>query len=640
MSGQQEQWEGPEQSGQPDPLDATLMMAEPSARGQDRANGHARPIGTWAAAHGETTGRHRSARSLFDPVPAAEAIAESGTETGAAEPGPAAPTAPQVAVASSPAAGSMAAAAPEAASDPLSGTAAEQAAVAAGARARTPSAGDSPARQIDQPNRTPVPGSWADLSQRLERLPYGHPSSPYHVDGERKPPPPRLKHLELAPPVADRPGELPAGPGLYDPDPGPDPTEPGALAEQLSPQDRDGPAAAGAAPGGPASASQDHRAAEPSPGNPASEAEPYRQPTNPSHPYTQPSAGDNKHQSRPAPTFTPANARPAPDAARPVTADSAADAFWSPPAGRPGPAESAADPAQRDSASEPGHSFPASDAERHERAVARPGNGASFRPAEPRRSTTAQARSLPSGRGPGFNPSATRPRTAADGSWTWGPARLTPDQVRIAEDGYERFRTAEGRDLFGSYGGSGLTAKLRQLEGRLEHGRLAPGTEERALLEPDVFRARFADMLRRHPDRSPELLASRVPGALSYAFIFGLDHYADGILLVQDSLEAQGFELQARRNSWNSVANRCVFTKWHDPLSELPFEVQFHTSASLEAQQLARTSAPLINDPRIPPEEAASLRADLASAWAALPSPPGNAEISDYRRYGSGAPRR
>jgi len=212
--------------------------------------------------------------------------------------------------------------------------------------------------------------------------------------------------------------------------------------------------------------------------------------------------------------------------------------------------------------------------------------------------------------------------------------------VRIAEDGYDRFRTAEGRDLFGSYGGSGLTAKLRQLEGRLEHGRLAPGTEERALLEPDVFRARFADMLRRHPDRSPELLASRVPGALSYAFIFGLDHYADGILLVQDSLETQGFELQARRNSWNSVANRCVFTMWHDPLSELPFEVQFHTSASLEAQQLARTSAPLINDPRIPPEEAASLRADLASAWAALPSPPGNAEISDYRRYGRGAPRR
>jgi hypothetical protein len=131
-----------------------------------------------------------------------------------------------------------------------------------------------------------------------------------------------------------------------------------------------------------------------------------------------------------------------------------------------------------------------------------------------------------------------------------------------------------------------------------------------------------------------------VPGALSYAFIFGVEHYADGILLVQDALEAQGFELQARKNSWNSSKNRCVYTMWHDPLGELPFEVQFHTSASLEAQHLARSSANLINDPRIAPEEAASLRSDLASAWAALHSPPDNDEISDYRRYGSSAPRR
>jgi hypothetical protein len=228
---------------------------------------------------------------------------------------------------------------------------------------------------------------------------------------------------------------------------------------------------------------------------------------------------------------------------------------------------------------------------------------------------------------------------ATDGSWTWGPAKLAPDQVSVADDGYDRFRAAEGRDLFGSYVGSGLTTKLRQIEERLKQGKLDSHTEDHAMLDIDVFRARFADMLRRHPDRSPELLATRVPGALSYAFIFGVDHYADGIMLVQDALEAQGFELQARKNSWSSPANRCVFTMWHDPLSELPFEVQFHTSASFDAQQLARTSVNLINDPRIPAEEAASLRSDLASAWAAVPTPPGNAEISDYRRYGRSAPR-
>jgi hypothetical protein len=82
-----------------------------------------------------------------------------------------------------------------------------------------------------------------------------------------------------------------------------------------------------------------------------------------------------------------------------------------------------------------------------------------------------------------------------------------------------------------------------------------------------------------------------------------------------------------------------VLTTCLDPLSNLPFQVQFHTTASLEAQRLARTSAPIIHDPRIPPSEAASLRSDLASTWAALPAPPGNAEIGDYRRTGDVARR-
>jgi len=558
MSGQQEQRDGREQGSQPEQPDqlgqpdGTLVMAQSSVRGQDRPNGHVRTIGTSGArtadsdpylAIGETAGRHRSARSLFDPAPPADpapaAVAEPANQADATD-------------------GSETA---EALVPPATESTADSRPHAGGTDAKPSGRGEPERAGTGQPgpaaNLTPVPGSRADLRQRLERLPYGHPSSPYHVDGERKPPPPRLKHLELAPPVPDRQSEPPARSG----------------ADDLPDTDETAPAA------------QDHRTAEPA------------------RPSTPPIAEHVQQHSRPMPTFTPVSAGPPQPAAKPTTARAAADA------------------AQR-------------------QATTRPGAGEADKRHPSAPSATPQGRSLPVGRGPGFNPSSTRPRTATDGSWTWGPARLTPDQVRIAEEGYDRFRAAEGRNLFGSYGSSGLTAKLRQVEGRLEHGRLEPGMEERALLQPDVFRARFADMLRRHPDRSPELLVSRVPGALSYAFIFGVDHYADGILQVQDALEAQGFELQARKNSWNSVANRCVFTMWHDPLTELPFEVQFHTSASLEAQQLARTSATLINDPRIPPEEAASLRADLASAWAALASPPGNAEISDYRRYGSATPRR
>jgi hypothetical protein len=51
------------------------------------------------------------------------------------------------------------------------------------------------AREVDRPPEVQPPQ--ADLAARLERLPIGHPSSPYRDDGSRKPPPPDLSKYEL-----------------------------------------------------------------------------------------------------------------------------------------------------------------------------------------------------------------------------------------------------------------------------------------------------------------------------------------------------------------------------------------------------------------------------------------------------------
>jgi hypothetical protein len=51
------------------------------------------------------------------------------------------------------------------------------------------------ARQADLPQEAEP--EQADLPARLERLPVGHPSSPYRDDGSRKPPPPDLSEYEL-----------------------------------------------------------------------------------------------------------------------------------------------------------------------------------------------------------------------------------------------------------------------------------------------------------------------------------------------------------------------------------------------------------------------------------------------------------
>jgi hypothetical protein len=209
---------------------------------------------------------------------------------------------------------------------------------------------------------------------------------------------------------------------------------------------------------------------------------------------------------------------------------------------------------------------------------------------------------------------------------------LNPDQARVADDLHGRLRAAEGRTQLGDYGSGGLTATLRRIEAGLEHGRLAPDRGQRALIDPDIFKAELAGLVRRYPDAPAEDLARHVNGALSYAFVFDPAHYSAGIWLVHDVLRAQGFRLEARRNGWAGTGPKGVVSSWLDPSFDVPFQVQFHTTASFAAQQLARSSASAIRDPRTPPAEAARLRSDLASAWATLASPAGTSEIGDYRR--------
>jgi hypothetical protein len=73
--------------------------------------------------------------------------------------------------------------------------------------------GADPVRPREPDHPAQVPARLADLQARLERLPAGHPSSPYRDDGSRKPPPPDLAEHEL--PLPD---ERPADTGRRDQD--------------------------------------------------------------------------------------------------------------------------------------------------------------------------------------------------------------------------------------------------------------------------------------------------------------------------------------------------------------------------------------------------------------------------------------
>jgi hypothetical protein len=144
--------------------------------------------------------------------------------------------------------------------------------------------------------------------------------------------------------------------------------------------------------------------------------------------------------------------------------------------------------------------------------------------------------------------------------------------------------------------------------------------------------AKLARLIERHPGRTPEELAAGIVDGLRYAFAFDPDYYTEGTWLVHRKLKAQGFELEARRNRWESPEYKGVWSRWRDPASDVSFEVQFHTDASWDIVLRTHETYVVITDPRTPAAERARLRARQVRAAAVATAPRGWAEISDFGR--------
>lgn len=185
--------------------------------------------------------------------------------------------------------------------------------------------------------------------------------------------------------------------------------------------------------------------------------------------------------------------------------------------------------------------------------------------------------------------------------------------------------------MFGGYGTSGLTPVLQRLAAQLPVGGLAPGSEADTLKSPDRFAAKLSRQIARNPGRSPEELAAEISDGVRYAFVFEPVGYTEATWLVHRKLKAQGFELEVRRNRWESPEYKGIFTCWRDPAHDLSFEVQFHTAASWAVHKRTHDAYIRITDPTTPPGERVELRTRQAAAAAAVTTPPGYQEIADFR---------
>lgn len=442
-------------------------------------------------------------------------------------------------------------------------------------------------------------GSLADLRSRLARLPDGHPSSPYEDDGHARPVPIRLKQLELGLPAPGR--EVVAGVAA----------ESEEAENQLDgrPQDSTEPEPGEGADGSRAQA-------PPQAGN--------RDPVTAEHPATEVSA--------PNAPDAPAIAEPAADVdsgpaglsgsspAQPELADPYA-------AGNGHRARTSAESGPRaDLTLGPWQDAPSRRVSGLEGLSPRGGNG--HGPATGHRNASRRRESQVEPDRADRAPTAADRRDTAEYRMAELPA---VDRRELVERTLATSRTAEGRNVLGSYGSSGLTPMMQRIAAHLPFGGLAPDSEANSLKSSDRLTAKLARLVTRNPGRTAEELAATIGDVVRYAFAFEASDYVEGTWLVHRRLKSHGFELELRRNRWESPEYKGIFTQWRDPAHHIAFEVQFHTTASWAVVQRTHDAYVQITNPATPPAERATLRARQVAAAATAKAPSNWAELGDFR---------
>jgi len=119
----------------------------------------------------------------------------------------------------------------------------------------------------------------------------------------------------------------------------------------------------------------------------------------------------------------------------------------------------------------------------------------------------------------------------------------------------------------------------------------------------DRIKDKVAAQLEAQPDLTTAQAAATVKDAVRFTFQYSGERYAAGVRTDTERLEACGFEMVERRNSWVDVQYKGINSRWREPETGLMFEVQFHTDISFEAKQLTHGAYERIRDPLATREE-------------------------------------
>jgi hypothetical protein len=210
----------------------------------------------------------------------------------------------------------------------------------------------------------------------------------------------------------------------------------------------------------------------------------------------------------------------------------------------------------------------------------------------------------------------------ADGGWFGeGDRRLNPEQNTDASKACEDIRT-EGREV--------IRPAMERVEAA-DPGRRLAGLEH-MLKGEDRLKEKIADVLFVEPNLTAKQAADKVTDAVRFTFTYTRQRYAEGVLFDVERLKSEGFELIKLKNLWEKEQYKGINSQWRRPETGLRFEVQFHTSESLEAKELTHQAYERLRSTQVNQVERDGLEDYQKRVNTQIVTPPGTTEIEEFPR--------
>lgn len=214
------------------------------------------------------------------------------------------------------------------------------------------------------------------------------------------------------------------------------------------------------------------------------------------------------------------------------------------------------------------------------------------------------------------------PRTQPDGSWEADETRkLRPEQNMEVDREVARIRDV-GKNV--------IMPGMRAVEAE-DTSRCLAGIDRR-FKGDDRLKEKVADQLKPPSVLTVSQALSTIPDVVRFTLSYEETAYANGVRADAERLKAHGFELMKLKNTWTSDQYKGINSQWQEPESEVRFEVQFHTRASLEAKELSHKAYERLRGTEAQDDERGELETFQSRVNSKVPIPPDVNTIKDFQR--------